>query len=66
VPKPDPEEFRLDVVRVARNRGPGVAIEQAASDFGIHAMTLFKRMRRADIGEGTKPGVTSQESAELR
>ncbi|MFF3413423.1 IS3 family transposase [Streptomyces sp. NPDC002698] len=66
MPKPYPEEFREDVVRVARNRGPGVTVEQVAADFGVHAMTLWKWMRRADIADGTKPGVTSQESAELR
>ncbi|WP_328664961.1 IS3 family transposase [Streptomyces sp. NBC_00328] len=66
MPKPYPEEFRQDVVRVARNRGPGVTVEQVAADFGVHAMTLWKWMRRADIDDGTKPGTTSQESAELR
>jgi transposase-like protein len=66
VPKPCPEEFRQDVVRVARNRGPGVTVEQVATDFGVHPMTLWKWMRRADIDDGTKPAATSQESAELR
>ncbi|MFF1839471.1 transposase [Streptomyces sp. NPDC058231] len=55
MPKPYPEEFREDVVRVARNRGPGVTIEQVAADFGVHAMTLWKWMRRADIDAGTEP-----------
>lgn len=63
MPKPYPEEFREDVVRVARNRGPGVTGEQVAADFGVHAMTLWKWMRRADIDDGTKPGTTSQENA---
>ncbi|MFG2630731.1 IS3 family transposase [Streptomyces sp. NPDC048473] len=66
MPKPYPQEFREDVVRVARNRGPGVTIEQVAADFGVHAMTLWKWMRRADIDDGTKPATTSQESTELR
>ncbi|MFJ8028899.1 IS3 family transposase [Streptomyces sp. NPDC096311] len=66
MPKPYPEEFRQDVVRVARNRGPGVTVEQVAADFGVHAMTLWKWMRRADIDDGTKPGTTSQDNAELR
>ncbi|MGW4874911.1 IS3 family transposase [Streptomyces chartreusis] len=66
MPKPYPEEFRQDVVRVARNRGPGVTVEQVATDFGVHPMTLWKWMRRADIDDGSKPGVTSHESAELR
>ncbi|WP_328889211.1 transposase [Streptomyces sp. NBC_00316] len=66
MPKPYPEEFREDVVRVARNRGPGVTLEQAAAGFGVHVMTLSKWMRRADIDDGAKPGTTSQDNAELR
>ncbi|WP_328740745.1 transposase [Streptomyces erythrochromogenes] len=66
MPKPYPEEFRQDVVRVARNRGPGVTVEQVATDFSVHPMTLWKWMRRADIDDGAKPGTTSQENAELR
>ena len=52
MPKPYPQEFRDDVVRVARDRGEGVTIEQVAKDFGVHPMTLHKWMRRADIDEG--------------
>ncbi|WP_326716251.1 transposase [Streptomyces sp. NBC_01474] len=63
---PYPEEFREDVVQVARNRGPGVRLEQVAADFGVHVMTLSKWMRRADIDDGVKPGATTQENAELR
>ncbi|WP_245548373.1 IS3 family transposase [Gordonia araii] len=66
MPKPYPQEFRADVVRVARDRGEGITIEQVAKDFGVHPMTLHKWMRRADIDEGRSPGVTSTESAELR
>lgn len=36
MPKPYPEEFRQDVVRVARNRGLDVTVEQVATDFGVH------------------------------
>ena len=50
--KPFPKEFREDVVRVARNRGPGVTLEQIAADFGIHPMTLSKWLRQADIDDG--------------
>ncbi|MEU5334472.1 IS3 family transposase [Streptomyces asoensis] len=66
MPKPYPEGFREDAVRVARNRGPGVTVEQVAKDFGVHPMTLWKWMRRSDTDDGSRPGVTSQESAELR
>ena len=66
VPKPYPQEFRDDVVRVARDREPGVTLAQVAKDFGIHEMTLTKGLRRADIDDGTNPGMTSGQSAELR
>ncbi|MFV8266256.1 IS3 family transposase [Mycolicibacterium peregrinum] len=61
-----PQEFRDDVVRVARNRDDGVTIEQIAADFGVHPVTLHKWMRQADIDEGAKPGKSTSESAELR
>jgi len=66
MPKPYPREFRDDVVRVARNREPGVTLEAIAADFGIHAMTLSGWIKKADIEDGIRPGVTSVESAELR
>src|SRR5436190_21347804 len=64
--RPYPKEFRDDVVRVARNRDDGVTIEQIAADFGVHPMTLSKWLRQADIDEGTKPGTTTGDWAELR
>ena len=66
MPKPYPEEFREDVVRVARNRPDGVTLEQIAADFGVHPMTLSNWLRRADVEEGVRPGVTAAESVELR
>ena len=66
VPKPYPQEFRDDVVRVARDREPGVTVEQIAKDFGVHPMTLFKWLRQAEADEGVQPGVSRAESAELR
>ena len=49
MPKPYPQEFRDDVVRVARGRESGVTLEQIAHDFGIHPMALQKWMCRADV-----------------
>ncbi|MFG2684044.1 transposase [Streptomyces sp. NPDC048392] len=67
MPKPYPKEFREDVVRVARNREPGVTLEQIAADFGVHPITLSKWLRRADTDEsGSMPAPVSGESAELR
>jgi len=50
--KPYPKEFREDVVRVARHREPGVTLEQIATDFGIHPVTLSKWLRRAEVDAG--------------
>jgi transposase-like protein len=66
VPKPFPREFREDVVRVARNRDPKTTIEQVARDFGVHPQTLQTWLRKADVEDGVKPGVTEAENAELR
>ena len=66
VHKPYPQEFRDDVVRVARAREAGVTLAQIAKDFGIHEMTLNKWMRQADIDDGNRPGATRSDNAELR
>jgi transposase-like protein len=66
MPKPYPREFREDVVRVARNREPGVTIEQIAADFGVHSMTLWKWLQRAKVEAGEVPGQTRSESEEVR
>ena len=66
VTKPYPKEFRDDVVRVVRNREPGVELAQIAKDFGIHFTTLYSWMKKADIEDGERSGVTQVQSAELR
>ena len=40
MPKPYPQEFRDDVVRVARKRESGVHLKQVAKDFGISESCL--------------------------
>ena len=66
VSKPYPKEFRDDVVRVARNREPGVELSQIAKDFGIHFTTLYSWMKKADIEDGRRPGLAEDERRELR
>ncbi|MFF1927308.1 transposase [Streptomyces sp. NPDC058228] len=66
MPVPYPQEFRDDVVRVARNREKGVTLAQMAKDFGVHEMTLSKWLRQAAVEDGEEPGVTRSESAENR
>lgn len=66
VPKPYPKEFRDDVVRVARNREPGVHLKQIAADFGISESCLTNWLKNADVEDGIKPGTTAAENAENR
>ena len=65
MPAPYPQEFRDDVVRVARNREPGQKLSQIATDFGISEPCLTNWMRQADV-DGARPGTTWEESSELR
>jgi transposase len=66
MPRPYPREFREDVVRVARNREPGVRIKDIAADFGISESCLTNWLTAADVEDGVKPGTTPGENAELR
>jgi transposase-like protein len=64
MPNAYPAEFRRDVVRVARKHE--APLSQIAKDFGVAEATLHNWLKRADIDEGVRPGVTSTEAAELR
>ncbi|MDQ0820489.1 transposase [Arthrobacter sp. V4I6] len=64
MPKPFPAEFRRDVVAVARK--DEAPVSQIAKDFGISEATLHNWLKKADIEEGARPGVTEKEAAELR
>jgi transposase len=66
MPKPYPQEFRDDVVKVARSRPEGVTLEQIAADFGIHPMTLSGWMKKVSVDAGERSGMTTTESAENR
>ncbi|MCT1437597.1 IS3 family transposase [Brachybacterium paraconglomeratum] len=66
MPAPYPQEFRDDVVRVARNREPGQKLAVIAKDFGISESCLTNWMRQADVEDGARPGTTREESSELR
>ena len=64
MPKPYPQEFRDDVVAVARQgRAP---LNQIARDFGISEGCLHNWMKKADVEDGNRPGVTAKESVQLR
>ena len=64
VPKPHPQEFRDDVVAVARKGEAPIA--EIAKDFGISESCVRNWLARADVEDGRRPGTTSAESAELK
>ena len=64
MPKAFPKEFREDVIRVFRTSDASTA--QVAKDFGIHATTLTSWLKKADVEEGVKPGMTEDQASELR
>ncbi len=60
-----PEEFRGDVVNVARSRESSQTIEQIVAEFGVAGSCLRNWMGQADVEDGLTPGTTSAENAEL-
>lgn len=66
MPAPYPQEFRDDVVAVARAREPGVTLKQIAKDFGIAEATLTNWLKAADVEDSTRPGVSEDAAEELR
>ena len=66
MPKAYPQEFRDDVVRVARAREDGTTVKQIAKDFGISESCLTNWLMKADIEDGSRRGVSSLDSSELR
>jgi transposase InsO family protein len=56
MPKAYPEEFRRDVVAIAR-KGE-IPLTQIAKDFGISQSCVKNWVKQADIEDGNRPGVT--------
>jgi len=63
MPAPFPEKFQRRAVEVAREGDK--SIPKLAEDLGISESGLRRSVAQADIDAGTKPGVTSDEQAEL-
>jgi transposase-like protein len=64
MPKAFPAEFRRDVVAVARRKE--APMNQIAKDFGISESCLHNWVKRAEIEEGVRDGLTIAEEAEIR
>lgn len=63
MPRKFPEEFKRDVVAVAR-RGDLSAAEVAA-DFDISIKTVYRWLHQADVDDGIKGGLTTTEQQEI-
>lgn len=63
MPRPYPEEFRRRAVELARLRQK--PITKLAAELGIAASVLHRWMRQADIDDGQREGLTSEEREEL-
>src|SRR5713226_627687 len=64
MPKAFPLEFRSDVVAVARRKE--APMSQIAKDFGISEACLHRWVKRAEIEDGVREGLTLAEEAEIR
>ncbi len=58
-----PAEFRQRAVELARQREK--PLTKLASDLGISSQTLHNWLKQADIDEGRRDGLTTEERAEL-
>jgi transposase-like protein len=63
MPRPHPPEFRKRAVELARLREKPIA--QIAVDLGISESCLRNWLHQADVDEGTKQGLSTDERAEL-
>ena len=59
-----PLELRRDVVAVALRRA--APMSQIARDFGISESSLHRWVKRAEIEDGVREGLTLAEEAEIR
>ena len=64
MPRAYPEEFRRDVVEIARRNETPIA--QIAKDFGISDAVIRRWLAKADVEDGLRPASAAMESAELR
>ena len=58
-----PPEFRQRAVELAQQREK--PLKQLASDLGVSDQTLHNWLKQADIDEGRREGLTTEERAEL-
>lgn len=63
MPRPHPPEFRQRAIELARERAKPIA--EIAADIGVSESCLRNWVHQADIDEGRRQGLTTEERAEL-
>jgi transposase len=63
MPPPHPPEFRRRAIELARERAKPIA--QIAADIGISESCLRNWLHQADVDEGRREGLTTEERVEL-
>ena len=63
MPRPHPPEFHSRAVALARERAKPIA--QIAADLGISESCLRSWLHQADVDEGRREGLTTDERKEL-
>jgi transposase len=63
MPRPHPPEFRARAVELAREHAK--PLDQIAKDLGISSSCLRSWVKQAAIDTGDRPGLTTEERAEL-
>jgi transposase len=61
---PYPPEFRAEAVRLYRSSGK--SLKTISEEIGVSLEALRTWVKRAQIDEGTRPGLTTEEREELR
>jgi transposase len=60
-----PAEIRERAVRMVREIGEPGAIRRVAEQLSVHPETLRSWIRKADVDDGLRPGLTTDEREEL-
>ena len=60
---PYPLEFKVEAVRLFRESGK--PLQQIADELGVSSNSLREWVKRSDIASGARPGLDSDERAEL-
>lgn len=63
MPKAIPKEFRDNAVAMAR--AGDIPVAQLAKELGVSESGLRRWVAQADVDEGSRPGVSRSESAEV-